>query len=422
MKNLFILIVVFSCLHFLKNVQAYENKNLNSMVFELEQLKGSFQEMEQDYKSRINNLEEKVQRSENIYIREREQKQVKPFYGTKGSLMNPDISIIGDMFYHFSDQSEGVGEFTDNDLFFREVELAIQGYIYPGIKAEFYPVWEVEEDKVEIEEAFANFLSLPLNSTILAGRQRVRFGQVNPIHQHFRDYVDVPLPIQNFLGTEGYIDDGIDASLLVPGVGIPLTLGFGIFDGEKSLAEDEKEDEDEEGENTLDIFESKPVEWNDHVFLAKINTNIPMSTNADVSLGYHIMWDDNGGGKTALHNGQISFRYRFPNSYRKLLWQNEIYVADIDERDVKSVGFYSLIKFNVNRFFAAGVRYDWSELGNDDEVHQWAINPILTFHLTEASYIRMQYRYAELEDFSSVNEGIVQFVWGMGPHTHSLNN
>jgi hypothetical protein len=97
-------------------------------------------------------------------------------------------------------------------------------------------------------------------------------------------------------------------------------------------------------------------------------------------------------------------------------------VADIDNRDVKSKGFYSLVKFNVTKFLDAGIRYDWSEPGDNDDVHQWAINPIFTWHLTEASYVRMQYRYAELEDFSSVNEGLVQFVWGMGPHTHQLSN
>ena len=434
MKYIFILIVFFLCLIVFRDVLAYESSNLDSMAIELDQLKGSFYEMEQDYKRRINDLERKVKQSQDVFVRERKQEQVKLFYGTKGSLMNPDISIIGDMFYHFSDQSEGVGEFTDNDLFFREVELAIQGYIYPGIRAEFYPVWEVEEDKVEIEEAFVNFLTLPFNSKVLVGRQRVRFGEVNPIHQHFRDYVDVPLPVQNFLGAEGYIDDGIDLSILAPWINFPVTVGFGLFDGDKSLAEDDDDDDDavfavddEEIETTLnipvrDIFESKPIEWKDHVFLAKINANIPLTINSDVSLGYHVMWDDNGGGQTAIHNGQIAFRYRFPYSYRKLLWQNEIYVADIDDRNVKSKGFYSLIKFNVNRFLDAGLRYDWSELGDNDDIHQWAINPILTWHLTETSYVRMQYRYGELEGFSSANEGLLQFVWGMGPHTHALKN
>lgn len=422
MRNIISLIMVFLFTAFYLNAQADENMNSDSISFELNKLKDSFYEMEKDYKERIKDLEEKVRPLQDVYVREYEQEQTMPtrtFYGVKGSLMNPDISVIGDMFYHFSDQSEGVGEFTDNDLFFREVELAIQGYIYPGVRAEFYPVWEVEEEKVEIEEAFANFLTLPFNSTILIGRQRVRFGMVNPVHQHFRDYVDVPLPVQNFLSAEGYIDEGIDLSMMIPDISIPVTLGFGAFDGNKSLAEDEDE---EAVENTLDIFESKPIEWKDHVFLAKINTNVTLSINSDASLGYHIMWDDNGGGATAIHNGQFSYRYRFPLSYHKFLWQNEVYVADIDDRDVKSMGFYSLAKFNVTKFLDAGVRYDWSELGDNDDIHQWAINPIFTWHLTETSYVRMQYRYAELEDFSSVNEGLVQFVWGIGPHSHALSN
>ena len=454
MKYFIIFLVSFTSLFFYRYTYATDGNNMENVMSELNQLKNAFRRMEQDYKMKIVELERKVKSSQEAYVREqeyaqdqiqdqkyeeriieleekvslsqeadrrdREEERRKPFYGAKGSLLNPDISIIADAFYHFSDHSDGVGEFTDNDLFFREIEIAIQGYIYPGIRAEFYPVWEVEEDKVEIEEAFAHFLTLPYNTTLLVGRQRVRFGGVNPIHQHFRDYVDVPLPVQNFLSAEGYIDEGIDLSVMLPLRNIPITLGFGLFDGDKSLGE--SEEEGEEGETTSPIFESEPIEWKDHVFLAKINANIPLSRNADVSLGYHVMWDDNGGGPTAIHNGQISFRYRFPNSYRKLLWQNEIYVADIDDRDVKSKGFYSLLRYNMGRSLDAGVRYDWSELGHDDDIHQWAINPIMTWHMTEASYIRMQYRYGELEGFESVNEGLLQFVWGLGPHLHALKN
>ncbi|GJQ60561.1 MAG: hypothetical protein D8M57_17060 [Candidatus Scalindua sp. AMX11] len=404
-------------------------RDYKTRIRSLEELLGTQKtEIEEDYDTKIRTLEELLaeerDRSQEEYMRitQRARADKRPvFYGTKGSLMNPDVSIIADTFYHFSDSKFGVGEFTDEDLYFREVELAIQGYIYPGVRAEFYPVWEVEEGKVEIEEAFANFLTLPFNSSLLVGRHRIRFGLVNPIHQHYRDYADVPLAVQNFLGVEGYIDDGINFSVMVPKISVPVELAFGIFDGDKSLAEEEEE---EDGSRTFDLFESEPVEFQDHVFLAKVNTNLLILPNFDVSLGYHVLWDGNGSGNTAIHNGQFSLRYRFPNSYHKVLWQNELYVADVDDRDITSKGFYSLAKYNINRFLDAGFRYDWSELGSNDDAHQWALNPILTWHLTESSYVRAQYRYGELESSSSgnssVNEGFIQFVWGLGPHSHGI--
>ena len=303
MVKTFLFLVV--CIFFLFDNSSFANNNvtLNDIALELQQLKDAFQTMEEDYNAKIENLEaqlagqqaekdynaeiRKVERDYNTRIhtveellgkqkaeieqdygtkirtleelleeeRTRSQEQytritqragaeTRPFfYGTKGSLMNPDISVVADAFYHFSDSKFGVGEFTDEDLYFREVELAIQGYIYPGVRAEFFPVWEVEEGKVEIEEAFANFLTLPFHSNLLVGRHRIRFGLVNPIHQHYRDYVDTPLAVQNFLGAEGYIDDGINFSVMVPKIPIPVELGFGIFDGDKSLAEEEEEEE-----------------------------------------------------------------------------------------------------------------------------------------------------------------------------------
>jgi hypothetical protein len=459
---------------------ANNNVTLNDVASELQQLKGAFQKMEADYKAKIENLEtqlkeqqaekdhstriEKVEqdyktrirtveellgkqkaeleqdfgikirtleelldeertRSQDEFTRitQRTRAQQRPFfYGTKGSFMNPDVSIVGDAFYHFSDDKFGVGEFADKEMYFREVELALQGYIYPGVRAEFFPVWELEEGKVDIEEAFANFLTLPFNSNLLVGRHRIRFGLVNPEHQHHRDYADVPLAVQNFLGAEGYIDDGINFTIMVPKIPLPVELGFGIFDGDKSLAEDDEE----EGSRTLELFESKPVEFNDHVFLAKINTNLLILQNFDISLGYHALWDGNGTGNTAIHNGQFSMRYRFPNSWSKILWQNELYVADVDDRDITSKGLYSLLKYSHSRFLDVGFRYDWSELGDTDDAHHWALNPILTWHLTESSYVRAQYRYGELESStgikSSVNEGFLQFVWGLGPHSHGI--
>ncbi len=482
-KNLFFLLF-FVLFLFDRFSFANNSVSLNEIALELQQLKGAFQRMEEDYKEKIGKLEaqlaqersdddyrSKIEKMENDYkirirtveellgkqkvemeqdydtkistleellveerarsqdeyarITQRARAQKRPFfYGTKGSFMNPDVSIIADTFYHFSDSKFGVGEFTDEDFYFREVELAIQGYIYPGVRAEFFPSFEVAEGEVEIEEAFANFLTLPFNSNLLVGRHRIRFGLVNPTHQEKQDWVDTPLAVQNFFGDHAYVDEGINFSIMAPKIPIPVELGFGIFDGNKALAEEEEE----EDSRTFDLFESEPVEFSDHVFLAKINTNLLILPNFDISMGYHALWDDNGAGNTAIHNGQFSMRYRFPNSWSKLLWQNEIYVGDIDDRDVSSKGFYSFLKYTHNKFFDIGFRYDWSELGNTDDAHLWAVNPIVTWHLTDTSYVRAQYRYAELEagdssrgNVNSVNEVFLQFVWGLGPHAHGID-
>ncbi len=497
-----IFFLIFFCAFCLFNNFSFADNNvtMNDIALELQQLKSAFQEMEENHKAKIEKLEARLEkqqpekdygariqkveddyqvrirsleellgeqraeieheydlkissleelidiektRSQEEYgrITQRARLQQRPFfYGTKGSFMNPDVSIVADTFYHFSDSKFGVGEFTDEDMYFREVELALQGYIYPGVRAEFFPVWHVEEGVVEIEEAFGNFLTLPFNSNLLVGRHRIRFGLVNPIHQHHRDYADVPLAVQNIMGAEGYIDDGFNFSVMAPKIPFPVELGFGIFDGNKSLGEHHDEEHEEEEESrTFNLFESEPVTFRDHVFLAKINTNLLLLPNLDISAGYHVMWDGNGAGHTAIHNGQFSLRYRVPNSWSKLLWQNEIYVTDvdsrsitdaddIDNRNVSSKGFYSLLKYTHNRFLDLGFRYDWSELGNTDDAHHWALNPIVTWHLTESSYVRAQYRYGELDgketsgsNENSANEVFLQFVWGLGPHSHGIS-
>ncbi len=485
-KTFFLIIFCFFCLF---NTVSFANNDvtMDDIASEIQQLKSAFKEMESNYKAKIDKLEARLEkqqpekdysariqkveddnkvrirsleellgeqraeieyeydikirtleelidvektRSQEEYTRitQRAKLQQRPFfYGTKGSFMNPDVSIVADTFYHFSDSKFGVGEFTDEDMHFREVELALQGYIYPGVRAEFFPTFEIAEGVVEIEEAFANFLTLPLNSNLLVGKHRIRFGLVNPIHQHHRDYADVPLVVQNMLGAEGYIDEGFDFSVMAPKIPIPVELGFAIFDGNKSLAEEE-----EEGSRTFNLYDSTAVAFRDRVLLAKINTNMLLLPNLDISTGYHVMWDDSGTGNTAVHNGQFSVRYRVPNSWSKLLWQNEVYVADVDnianqDQENTSKGFYSFLKYTHNRFLDLAFRYDWAELGLNNDAHQWALNPMATWHLTESSYVRAQYRYGELEsegvsdgNVNSANEVFLQFVWGLGPHAHGI--
>jgi hypothetical protein len=412
-------------------IQKVEDDN-KVRIRSLEELLGEQRtEIEYEYDIKIRTLEELIDiektrsygNCSNLPQRTTSLQQRPLFYGTKGSFMNPDVSVVADTFYHFSDSKFGVGEFTDEDMYFREVELGLQGYIYPGVRAEFFPCFEIAEGKVEMEEAFANFLTLPLNSNMLVGKHRVRYGLVNGLHQHHRDYADVPLVVQNFLGAEGYVDEGIDFSVMVPKISIPVELGFAIFDGAKSLAEEEEE----EDSGTFNLFDSTPVAFRDHVFLAKIDTNMLLLPHLDISTGYHVMWDDNGAGNTAVHNGHFSLRYRIPNSWSKILWQNEVYVADVDNIANASKGFYSFLKYTRNRNLDLAFRYDWAELGLNDDAHQWALNPMVTWHLTESTYVRAQYRYGELEsegvsagNVNSTNEFFLQLVWGLGPHAHGI--
>ncbi len=131
----------------------------------LEELLGEQKaEIEYEYDIRISSLEELIDiertrsQDEHSRITKRAKLQQRPFfYGTKGSFMNPDVSIVADTFYHFSDSKFGVGEFGDEDMHFREVELALQGYIYPGVRAEFFPPLRLQKIKLRWKRHLQTF-------------------------------------------------------------------------------------------------------------------------------------------------------------------------------------------------------------------------------------------------------------------------
>jgi hypothetical protein len=71
------------------------------------------------------------------------------------------------------------------------------------------------ENKIEIEEAFAQTLSLPAGLTFQFGRFYSEFTYLNNKHVHQWDFVDQPLSYRAFLGNQ-YNDDGIQLRWLAP--------------------------------------------------------------------------------------------------------------------------------------------------------------------------------------------------------------
>lgn len=328
-------------------------------------------------------------------------------YGQKGWLLNPDISVIANMNYFFRDGPElGFGEFDPEELNVQEVELDLAAYIYPGVRGWTTIAYEPEEGEVDVEEAYATFETLPWKSSATVGRRLIDFGIVNPIHQHFRPYTDSPLAFTQLFG-EAYIDDGFLYSVLLPTPGdLSVKLSAGIYDGRKELVEAEEEDE-------------PALEFDGHVLQLGAAANHPLGESMDLSTGYNVLLDDFDGDNLAIHEANVVLRYYVPNSYKKVLWQNELYAAQTDALS-DPVGFFTLLRYTHNKYWNVGLRFDWTELLDDDSNEAWALVPSVTWNITEATYARFQYRHLDVDNSSDAEEFFLQFVFGFGPHSHRI--
>lgn len=135
-----------------------------------------------------------------------------------GSLMNPNISLILDVAAAaFSDPNPlqlGGHDPRRNGFNLQQVELAMNSAVDPFFRFDSNIVFS--QFGVEIEEAYATTLDLPLDLQARAGQFLTRFGRVNATHVHAWEFVDQPIVIGKFMGAEGNRGLGAEVSWLSP--------------------------------------------------------------------------------------------------------------------------------------------------------------------------------------------------------------
>src|SRR5205809_37903 len=127
-------------------------------------------------------------------------------------VFNPDTSVIGN-FLGKAGQPNPFEFGPDNirqPLNLDEAEVAFEAFVDPYAKAKFF--LSVTKAGIDVEEGYAQFVTLPYDLTAKAGKFKAFFGKDNTWHAHVRPWIDQPLVIHNFFGDEGFNDDGISVS------------------------------------------------------------------------------------------------------------------------------------------------------------------------------------------------------------------
>lgn len=124
---------------------------------------------------------------------------------------NPDLSVVGDIRY---DSDFKTPSQTRDRLRIDELELAVQGYLSPWSRADFF--LSHSDGSVEVEEGYLTLMSLPNDLQARIGKFKVPFGRLNPVHPEGWAFIDAPLAIRNLLGDEGWNDTGVEVTGFVP--------------------------------------------------------------------------------------------------------------------------------------------------------------------------------------------------------------
>lgn len=209
---------------------------------ELAEIRNQIARMQQEYESRIQALEQRLAEAERAARGTQPEAPSQPPPASRpasasASSFNPALSLTlqGSATSYSRDPEEwslpgfqlgGEAGLKPEGLSLTETELTASANVDDWFYGQATIGLHEDEDgtEVEIEEAYADTLSLPAGLGLRFGRFYSETGYLNTRHTHAWDFADAPLTNQAFLGYQ-YRDDGLRLSWLAP---TDLYLQFGV--------------------------------------------------------------------------------------------------------------------------------------------------------------------------------------------------
>ncbi|HJW93911.1 MAG TPA: hypothetical protein VJ901_09850 [Thermoanaerobaculia bacterium] len=316
-------------------------------------------------------------------------------------VFNPDTSVIGNFIgragkanpYEFGPNNQRPPMQLD------EAEVAFEAFVDPYMKGKFF--LSVTPEGIDVEEGYANLLTLPHDLTAKIGKMKATFGKDNTWHTHVRPWVDQPLVIHNFFGDEGLNDRGVSLSKA-------FTNDFAYVEATGEAFSGDVDDVFARHNNN-DLF------YNGHVKLFK-----DISENSNIELGTSYA-RGNASDALAVTNqfGGVDVTYRWKplqqGLYRSFIGRFEGVLDDRDDIDHRLKGFYTSADYQLAQRWFTGVRLDRADnltSGRTDK----GVSATLTFWPSEFSQFRTQLRRTSYGGAKSITELLFGMQFSIGAH------
>lgn len=323
-------------------------------------------------------------------------------------VFNPDTSVIGNFLGKVGQTNPY--EFGPDDvrrpMNLDEAEIAFEAFIDPYAKGKFF--FSVTKEGIDVEEGYAQFVTLPFDLTAKAGKFKALFGKDNTWHAHVRPWVDQPLVIHNFFGDEGFNDDGISVSKSISNPWNTFIEATGeVFEG-----------------GVANVFERRGL--NDLVYNAHLKAFHDLSENNNIELGTSYA----RGTLNDVHNQfagiDVTYRWKPPQRglYNSFIGRLEAIENRRGDANNTLRGFYASADYQLSRRLFTGVRIDSSDrfVAGGATPTDRGVSATLTFWPSEFSQLRGQLRRMRYGDVGkSVTELLLQLQFSIGAHgAHSF--
>ncbi len=336
--------------------------------------------------------------------------------------LNPNISLGGDFFgatslsKHEFISDPGEISYGNNGFFLREVELALEAPLDPFTRGKTFI--SITKDAISIEEAYMEWLNLPLNMNLKIGIFYSEFGPLNRYHDHALPQFDRPRALVNLFTNKGLGGTGLSSSFMLPEIifADASTLDLTVVRG-------------------TDTGNNFSFDNNGFLYIGQFKNFYDISQNSYFEVRISSVTGKNPSpGDNFSYVGSLGLTYKWVpvgrEKYRTFDWKTELlYSSRIeDTRTIRSKGFYSSVQNKLNARFWIGARIGYSELPYDNRHHEWDYTINLDFWQSEFVFTRLQYQYnrRNIQSMEPYPSGflpddhtiLLQVCWAMGPHKH----
>ena len=407
-----------------KQIQSEQNDSTDLKLKELEKLINDLK-AKIEKKEKQDELKKLLEEASQLSTKAKEEKVTvsKRFHSGARSQqkLNPNISLGGDFFAGFSSsKSDFVNEPSDvsygnNRFEMREIEFSLLAPLDPFTRGKTFI--SITKEEIAIEEAYMEWLNLPLNMNLKAGIFYTEFGPLNRYHDHALPQFDRPRALVNYFTTGGLGGCGFSFNFMLPNLFFAdaSTFDFAVINGGNnfSFTNEGKYNLMTVGQfkNYYDLSRDTYLEFR---LSGAAGRNDPDEKyNSYVgSLGMILKWVPVGRSKYRTVDWRTEFLYGYREGVLK---------------DVSSKGSYSSLQYKLNaRYWLTG-RIGYSELPYDNTQSEWDFTACLDLWQSEFVFMRFQYQY-NLRDINNMtiysgklpndHSFIAQINWAMGPHKH----
>lgn len=401
-----------------------------------------------DQQKSIEILKDNIEKQRNQELRQTSQDEspvsskVSGFFGGS-ALTNPYISLLLDSFVYGSNLSDselanrGISGFTNLGKDARSgfnlgpAEDGGELFIFAPVDPYFnlYANIPFSDEGVVLEEIFAVTTALPEGFQAKVGKFKSNFSRINAQHPHAWDFFDIALPYRAFLGGEGMGGEKGAQLTWLPALPFYTLFGAELLQGEN------------------DLLFGADAHSGPHAFSLFVKSSFEPTENSTFYFGPSVMFgktrngnivsDAEFDGNSALYGLEAVWKWK-PLTRRGFTLQSEyLYLVQNGNTTDAATGQADPLQRHQDGFYVQGIcqldrwrfgaRYDVMELfidtferaGVQQELGDkpWRATASIEFNPSEFSRIRLQYNHDRTgRDGRSNDEGILQFVFGIGAH------